>query len=97
MGHGAVGGPLGSGNHALGHFLSHEKRAPRIGIENEIIISFSHIDQTLSGAHARVIDQDIERTGFGLGMGNRRADTRHIVDVHHHHVRTTALAFNLGA
>ena len=62
---------FGAHDHALGCLLGDEKRAAQIGIHHVRIIFRGHVNQSLRARDAGVIDQNINRPGLGLGMGER--------------------------
>ena len=66
----ARGRSLRARQHALAHLLSHEEGALDVGVEHEIKVIFGHILNTLRGADARVVDQNVDGADFGLRVGH---------------------------
>ncbi len=66
--------PLGTDQHALADFLCDKKCALHIGVENVVIVFFSHILDALRRAHTGVIHKYVDGAHFGFGMGHGRLD-----------------------
>ena len=90
-------GTFGARKHALGHFLGHKEGALGVRSHDEVIVFLGHVLQPLRGAHARVVDQDVNRSHFGFRVSNGRLDGGQIGHVEGHNVCIPALRLDFGS
>jgi len=74
-----------------------KKRAPHVGVEDEVVIVLFDVQQTLGGADARVVDQNIDGAGLRFRMGDGGFDAVHIGDVQADHARIAPIGLDVGA
>src|SRR5690606_20356145 len=88
---------LGASDHPASDLLRHEERAARVGAEHEVVVLGLHVDQPLCRAHARVVDQDVDRSRLGLRLRDGSLDAADVGHVERDDVRVAAGGLDLGA